>query len=152
MASQAKGLPPIPLGSVGEFRMFGLTLPGMEDAWDPQSQVCLPVGTGLKLLLRIFETLWKLDPKTQAQLLQVSPSTLGRYRRGQSVPRRQEQLQRIGDLLRCYMILRVLYPHNPEVADNWVMHAHRRFRPNPVVFMQHCGTYEVMRYLQGKLG
>ncbi len=152
MASQAKGLPQISLGSVGEFRMFGLTLPGMEDAWDPQSQVCLPAGTGLKLLLRIFETLWKLDKKTQAQLLQISPSTLERYRRSLSVPRRQEQRQRIGDLLRCYMILRVLYPHTPEVADNWVTSAHRRFRPTPVVFMQHGGTTEVMRHLQGKLG
>lgn len=152
MASQVRGMPQISLGSVGEFQLFGLTLPGIEDAWDPQSQVCLPVGTALKLLLRIFETLWKLDKDTQAKLLQVSPSTLGRYRRGVSVPRRQEPLQRIGDLLRCYMILRVLFPHNPEVADAWLTRTHRRFRPNPVVFMQHCGTTEVLRHLQGKLG
>lgn len=132
--------------------MFGLTLPGIEEAWDPQSQVCLPVGNALKLLLRIFETLWKLDKDTQAKLLQVSPSTLGRYRRGLSVPRRQEQLQRVGDLLRCYMILRVLYPYHPEAADGWLTRAHRRFRPNPVVYMQHCGTQEVVRHLQGKLG
>jgi len=146
-----KGMPQIPLGSVGEFRMFGLMLPGLEDAWDPRAPVCLPAGTGLKLLLRIFEKLWKLDPKTQAQLLKVSPSTLERYRRGLSVPRRHEQLQRIGDLLRCYMVLRVLYSHNPEVADRWLTRAHTRFRPNPVVYMKHHGTYEVMRHLQGQL-
>jgi len=144
-------MPQIPLGSVEEFRMFGLTLPGMEDVWDPQSQVCLPMGTALKLLLRIFEK-WQLDPKTQAQMLKVSPATLGRYRRGQSVPRRREQLQRIGDLLRCYMILRVLYPRNPEVADRWITSAHKRFRPNPVVYIQHCGMIEVLRYLHGQLG
>ena len=152
MASQDKALPQIPLGSVGEFRLYGLTLPGMEDAWDPKSQVCLPVGNALKLLLRIFAALWKLNKKTQAQLLKVSPSTLGRYRRGQSVPHRHEQLQRIGDLLRCYMVLRVLYPRNPEVADSWVTSAHKRFRPNPLVFMQHCGTTEVIRYLHRQLG
>jgi len=151
MASQHKGMPQISLGSVGEFRMFGLTLPGIEDVWDPKSQVCLPVGNALKLLLRIFGK-WQLDPKTQARLLKVGPSTLGRYRRGLSVPRRREQLQRIGDLLRCYMVLRVLYPNNPEVADRWLTHTHTRFRPNPVVFMQHCGTTEVMRYLHGQLG
>jgi len=73
MASRNKGLSQIPLGSVGEFRMYGLTLPGMEDAWDPNSQVCLPVETAVKLLLRIFAALWKLNKKTQAQLLKVSP-------------------------------------------------------------------------------
>ena len=145
-------MPQIPLGSVGEFRMFGLMLPGLEDAWDPRTQVCLPVGNALKLLLRIFETLWKLDQKTQAQLLKVSPTTLGRYRRGLSVPRRHEQLQRIGDLLRCYMVLRVLYAHNREVADRWLTRTHTRFRPNPVVYMKHHGTYEVMRHLQRQLG
>ncbi len=144
-------MPQIPLGSVGEFRMFGLTLPGIEDVWDPQSQVCLPVGNALKLLLRIFEK-WQLDPKTQAQLLKVSPSTLGRYRRGQSVPHRQEQLQRIGDLLRCYMVLRVLYSHNLELSDSWLTRAHTRFRPNPIAYMMHHGTDEVMRYLHGQLG
>jgi hypothetical protein len=141
----------ITLGSVGEFRMFGLTLPGLEDVWDPRAPVCLPAGTGLKLLLRIFEK-WQLDPKTQIQLLKVSPSTLGRYRRGLSVPRRREQLQRIGDLLRCYMVLRVLYPNNPVVADRWFTSAHTRFRPNPVAYMRRRGTTEVMRYLHGQLG
>lgn len=151
MVSRDKAMPPISLGSVGEFRRYGLRLPGLEDLWDPQAPVCLPVGTALKLLLRIFEK-WALEPETQARLLKVSPSTLGRYRRGLSIPRRPEPLQRIRDLLRCYMMLRVLYPHNPEVADHWLTHAHRRFRPNPVVFMQHCGTDEVVRHLQGQLG
>ncbi len=146
-----RGMPLIPLGSVGEFRMFGLTLPGLEDVWDPRAPVCLPVGTALKLLLRIFEK-WQLDPKTQAQLLKVSPSTLGRYRRGLSVPRRHVQLQRIGDLLRCYMVLRVLYSHNLELSDNWLTRAHPRFRPNPVAYMMRHGTDEVMRYLHGQLG
>lgn len=141
----------ITLGSVGEFRMFGLTLPGIEDIWDPRAPVCLPAGTGLKLLLRIFEK-WQLDPKTQIQLLKVSPPTLGRYRRGQSVPHRREQLQRIGDLLRCYMVLRVLYPNNPVVADRWFTSAHTHFRPNPVAYMIHHGTNKVMRYLHGQLG
>ena len=47
----------ITLGSVAEFRMFGLTLPGLVDAWDARAPVCLAAGTGLKMLLRIFEKL-----------------------------------------------------------------------------------------------
>ncbi len=117
----------------------------------PRAPVCLPVGTALTLLLRIFEK-WQLDPKTQAQLLKVSPSTLERYRRGLSGPHRHEQRQRIGDLLRCYMVLRVLYVHNLELADHWLTRAHTRFRPNPVAYMMRHGTNEVMRYLHGQLG
>lgn len=109
------------------------------------------MGTALTLLLRIFEK-WQLDQQTQAQLLKVSPSTLGRYRRGLSVPRRREQLQRIGDLLRCYMVLRVLYVHNLELSDSWLTRAHTRFRPNPITYMMRHGTDEVMRYLHGQLG
>lgn len=152
MASRDKAMPQVSLGSVGEFRIYGLTLPGLDEVWDPKSQVCLPVETALRLLLRIFETLWKLDKDTQARLLQVSPATLGRYRRGLSVARRQEQLQRIGDLLRCYMILRVLYPYHPEVAENWLTRANARFRPNPVAHMMRRGTREVLLYLHGRLG
>ena len=152
MASRNKTLPQVSLGSVGEFRIYGLTLPGLEDLWDPQAPACLPAGTALKLLLRIFETLWKLDKDTQARLLKVSPSSLGRYRRGLSVPRRQEQLQRIGDLLRCYMILRALFPHKPKAAENWFTHANPRFRPNPVGHMMRHGTRGVLLYLHGRLG
>ncbi len=150
--SMSSGICQISLGSVGEFRMYGLTLPGLEDIWDPQAPVCLPVETALKLLLRIFDTIWKLDSKTQARLLKVSPSSLGRYRRGLSVPRRQEQLQRIGDLLRCYMILRVLYPYHPEAAGTWLTRANTRFRPNPVAHMMRRGTREALLYLHGRLG
>lgn len=152
MTSRDKTLPQVSLGSVGEFRMYGLTLPGLEDIWDPQAPVCLPVGTALKLLLRIFETMWKLDSKTQARLLKVSPSSLGRYRRGLSVPRRPEPVQRIGDLLRCYMILRALFPHKSKAAETWFTHANTRFRPNPVAHMMRHGTREVLLYLHGRLG
>lgn len=139
----------IALGTAGELEMYGLTLPSAASK-DPASIVCLPINRALKLLLSILESLWKLDREIQAKLLKVSPSTLALYRRGKSVPRRREQLERIGDLLRIYTTLRVLLPR-PEAADTWPTRANTRFRPNPVAYMKRRGTKDVVRYLQATL-
>ena len=141
----------ITLGTVGEFRMFGLTLPGIEGTENPEALVRLPVDTALRLLLPIFETLWKLDRNTQAKLLKVGPSTLKRYRAGRSVPRRREQLRRIEDLHRWYMALRVLFPRNPELADAWPTHRNSRLKPSPIANAVRRGTKGVRRYLEAEL-
>ena len=141
----------ITLGTVGEFRMFGLTLPGIEGTENPEALVRLPVDTALRLLLPILETLWKLDRNTQAKLLKVGPSTLKRYRAGRSVPRRREQLERIEDLHRWYMALRVLFPRNPELADAWPTRRNRRLQPSPIANAVRRGTKGVRRYLEAEL-
>ncbi len=146
------GMGQITLGTVGEFRMFGLTFPGIENARDPAFLVCLPADTALRLLLPILEKLWKLDRATQAKLLKVSPSTLKRYRAAKSIPRRREQLQRIEDLHRCYLALRVLFPRNPELADAWITRRNRQFKKqSPVAYAVRRGTRDVRRYLEGEL-
>lgn len=127
--------------------MHGLTLPGIRSA-DPASVVRLPVNVALKLLLRVFEDLWKLDRETQAKLLKVNLSTLARYRRG-AVPRKREQIDRIEDLLRCYQALRVLLPHS-EAAEAWPTRSNTRFRPNPVAYMLRHGTKLVRQYLEAE--
>lgn len=147
-----KGMPQITLGTVGELEMLGLTLPGIESVRDPASLVCLPVGTALRLLLPILETLWKLDRATQAKLLKVSLPTLRRYRAGKSIPRGQEQLRRIEDLHRSYLALRVLFPRNPELADAWPTRRNLNFKKlSPVAYAVRRGTREVRRYLEAEL-
>lgn len=147
-----KHMPQIALGTVGEFEMLGLTFPGIEGAKDPSSLVRLPVDTALRLLLPILDRLWKLDRKTQARLLKVSLPTLKRYRAGASLPRRREQLQRIEDLHRCYMALRVLFPRNPELADAWPTRRNRNFKEQtPIAYAVRRGTRDVRRYLESEL-
>lgn len=148
MAFMRNDVRQITLGTAGELDMHGLTLPGIRSA-DPASLVCLPIDAALKLLMRILEKLWKLDRETQAKLLKVSLSTLARYRRGKSVPRRREQLERIEDLLRCYQALRVLLPRDA-AADTWPTRSNRRFRPNPVAYMLRHGTKVVRQYLEAE--
>lgn len=142
----------ITLGTVGEFEMLGLTLPDIERARDPSSLVCLPVDTALRLLLRILEGLWKLDRETQSRLLKVSPFTLQRYHACKSLPRRREQLQRIEDLHRCYMALRVLFPQNPELADAWPTRRNRNFKDqSPIAYALRHGTKGLRQYLESEL-
>lgn len=132
--------------------MWGLTVPGIENAKDPRAQICLPAANAVKLLLTIFERLWKLDIDTQAKLLKVSRSTLRRYRTGISAPRRQDQLQCIEDLHRCYMALRVLFPRNPELADAWPTARNRNFEDqSPIAHAVRHGTRDVRQYLESVL-
>ncbi len=144
-----KSMRGIVLGTVGELEMHGLGLPGMQSTQDQASVACLPVDVALKFLMRVLDRLWKLDSETQAGLLKVSPSTLKLYRRGKSVPRKREQLERIGDLLRVYAALRVLLP-DPEAADTWPTRTNARFSPNPVAYMLSHGTGTVRQYLEAE--
>jgi hypothetical protein len=147
----ARTIGKITLGTVGEFRMLGLTVPGIDTAQDRLAHIRLPADHALRLLLTIFEKQWKLDDGTQAKLLKVSPSTLRRYRARGSVPRGREQLQRIEDLLRCHKALSVLFPYNPELADSWPTLRNRCLEPSPVAYAMRHGTAAIRRHLEAEL-
>lgn len=147
----ARATSKVTLGTVGEFKMLGLTVPGIDTAQDPLACIRLPADHALRLLLAIFEKQWKLDSGTQANLLKVSPSTLSRYRAREAVPRRREQLQRIEDLLRCHKALSAIFSRSPEQADTWPTRRNSRLEPNPVAYAMRNGTADVRRYLEAEL-
>lgn len=149
MASMHSDPRKVILGSVGELMMYGLTVPGLENARDPLAQVCLSVADALKLLLVILESRWKLDTKTQAALLGISTSTLNQCHKGNSAPLTHRQIDRITDLLRCYKSLRVLLPRE-DSADTWISRPNDRFYPSPVAYMLQHGTKGVRRYLESE--
>ncbi len=146
-----RGMAKITLGTVGEFRMLGLTVPGIDTAQDPLAHIRLSADHALRLLLAIFEKQWKLDNAMQAKLLKVSSSTLRRYRARRSVPRRREQLQRIEDLLRCHKALCVIFSRYPEQADTWPMRRNSRLEPSPIAYAVQHGTGDVRQYLEAEL-
>jgi len=149
----ARAAPRVTLGNVADFRYCRLAIPGAvaDDPRDLDSPVRMPAAYALRLLLVAFEKRWKLKSKDQAALLKVSPATLERYRTGQSVPRRREQLERIADLLRCRIALRLCFPYNPNIVDAWLTLPNKRFRPNAVAYMRRHGVKPVERYLWGQL-
>jgi transcriptional regulator with XRE-family HTH domain len=101
---------------------------------------------------------WNLAPNDQAVLLGLSTqsrSTIARYRRGEPLADSADLLTRAGHLLGIHKALRILFPHDRELAYRWVTTPNRRFGATPLEMMKRHG-YEgilaVRRYLDFERG
>ena len=102
---------------------------------------------------------WNLAPNDQAVLLGLSTqsrSTVARYRRGEPLADSADLLARAGHLLGIHKALRILFPHNRDLAYRWVSTPNRRFAgARPLDIMKRDG-YEgilaVRRYLDFERG
>ena len=102
---------------------------------------------------------WKLAPNDQAVLLGLSTqsrSTIARYRRGEPLADSADLLARAGHLLGIHKALRILFPHDRDLAYAWVTTPNRRFGDaSPLEVMKRHG-YEgilaVRRYLDFERG
>src|SRR3954470_17405525 len=111
-----------------------------------------------KLIVNLFD-LWKLSPADQAALLGLSPasrSTLARYRRGEPLADSAGLLARAGDLLGIHKSLRIIFPHDRDLAYRWIAAPNRRFDgASPLEIIRRYG-YEgmlaVRRYLDFERG
>jgi hypothetical protein len=78
-------------------------------------------STAAKMVTALFDH-WQLSTAQQCELLGLSPetrSTLTRYRAGQPLGPHRDLLERVGNLLGIHKSLRLLYPHNRELAYRW---------------------------------
>ena len=115
-------------------------------------------GRLAKLVVNLFD-LWKLAPADQAALLGLSPgsrSTLARYRRGEPLADSADLIARVGHLLGIHKSLRILFPHDRDLAYRWITSANRRFDgATPLEVIKRYG-YEgilaVRRYLDFERG
>jgi transcriptional regulator with XRE-family HTH domain len=101
---------------------------------------------------------WRLGAADQAALLGLSGqsrSTLARYRRGEPLADSADLLARAGHLLGIHKALRILFPHDRDLAYRWVSTPNRRFGASPLDVMKRHG-YEgilaVRRYLDFERG
>ena len=101
---------------------------------------------------------WELSPNDQAVLLGLSTqsrSTISRYRRGEPLADSADLLARAGHLLGIHKALRILFPHDRDLAYRWVTTLNRRFGATPLdVMKQHGyeGILAVRRYLDFERG
>src|SRR5688572_14747150 len=101
---------------------------------------------------------WNLPPNDQAVLLGLSTqsrSTIARYRRGEPFADSADLLARAGHLLGIHKALRILFPHDRDLAYRWVSTLNRRFGATPLdVMKQHGyeGILAVRRYLDFERG
>ena len=100
-------------------------------------RACLPMQSGASaavrrlagIVTRLFEH-WQLPEAQQLQLLGLHPTsrrTLREYRLGKPLPTTRDVLDRVGTLLAMHQSLRLLFPENRDVVDNWISARNRDF-------------------------
>jgi hypothetical protein len=134
----------------------------MSAVFEPKPQVDLHSRESRERLARMLVELldhWALPATDQALLLGLSTqsrSTLARYRRGEPLADNADLLARAGHLLGIHKALRIVFPHDRDLAYRWVSAPNRRFGgATPVELMKRHG-YEgilaVRRYLDFERG
>ena len=133
----------------------------MHPLFDSAPDVDLHARASRERLARMVIALldhWKLSPVDQAVLLGLSPqsrSTVARYRRGEPLADSMDLLARAGHLLGIHKALRILFPHDRDLAYRWVSAPNARFGATPLEIMKRHG-YEgilaVRRYLDFERG
>ena len=133
----------------------------MDSASDPAADVDLHARASRERLARMVVSLldhWNLASNDQAVLLGLSTqsrSTIARYRRGEPLADSADLLARAGHLLGIHKALRILFPHDRDLAYRWVSTPNRRFGTSPLDVMKRHG-YEgilaVRRYLDFERG
>lgn len=73
-----------------------------------------------QMICNLFDH-WQIDIPTQAALLGLSPrgDAICRYRNGGALPNRRDLLDRVAYLFGLHSSLRMIYPHNRELAYRW---------------------------------
>jgi hypothetical protein len=101
---------------------------------------------------------WQLNATDQSRLLGLSSqsrSTLARYRRGEPLADSADLLARAGHLLGIHKALRILFPHDRDLAYRWVSAPNRRFgerAPLDIMKQGFEGLLAVRRYLDFERG
>lgn len=86
-------------------------------------------GAVAKMLMKLFEH-WKLTTEEQLDMLGLSPlnrAALSRYRKGEPIAANRDMLERAGHLIGIHKNLRLLFPHNRDLAYAWMRSPNRAF-------------------------
>lgn len=110
-----------------------------------------------RLVTELFAK-WELSVAEQQALLGLSPesrSTVARYRAGAPLADNADLLARTGHLLGIHKALRIIFPHDRDLAYRWVRTPNRRFdnaMPLEVMKKGFEGVLAVRRYLDFERG
>ncbi len=86
-----------------------------------------------KMVMKLFEH-WQLSTEDQLSLLGLSITNRGaltRYRKGEPLAPNRDLLERVGILMSIHKSLRLLFPHNRELAYAWMTQRNRAFEGMP---------------------
>lgn len=101
----------------------------MESTLEPTLTASHDRGALARMVMTLFDH-WKLCTEDQAALLGLAVSNraaLSRYRKGEPIGTSRDQLERVGHLLGIHKNLRLLFPHNRDLAYRWMMTRNKAF-------------------------
>jgi hypothetical protein len=110
-----------------------------------------------RMVMRLLDH-WALGASEQAALLGLSTgsrSTLARYRAGEPLADSRDLIDRAGHLLGIHKSLRILFPHDRDLAYRWVSQPNARLGGRPVDLINAHGfegLLAVRRYLDHQRG
>lgn len=82
-----------------------------------------------KMLIKMFD-LWNMSTEEQLDVLGLSTANraaLTRYRKGEPIAQSRDMLDRAGYLLAIHKNLRLLFPHNRDLAYAWMRTRNKAF-------------------------
>ena len=92
---------------------------------------------------------WQLPTDDQAMLLGLAPgnrAALARYRKGDPIGTSRDQFERVGHLLGIHKNLRLLFPHDRDLAYRWMTARNRAFdNLTPVDVVREWGFAGLLR-------
>jgi hypothetical protein len=110
-----------------------------------------------RMVVQLFDH-WQLSAPDQASLLGLSPAsraTVARYRNGEPLADNTDLLARAGHLLGIHKALRILFPHDRDLAYRWLTTPNRKFgdhKPLETMKQGYEGILAVRRYLDFERG
>jgi hypothetical protein len=81
------------------------------------------------MLMKLFDH-WRLTTQEQLDVLGFSPSNralLARYRKGEAIAGTRDTMERASHLLGIHKNLRLLFPHNRDLAYSWMKTRNKAF-------------------------
>lgn len=82
-----------------------------------------------KMLMKMFEN-WNLSTEEQLDMLGLAPANraaLSRYRKGEPISSSRDTMERASHLFGIHKNLRLLFPHNRDLAYAWMRSRNRAF-------------------------
>ena len=104
------------------------------------------------MVVKLFDH-WQLSAPDQATLLGLSAesrATVARYRKGEPLADSTDLLARTGHLLGIHKALRIMFPHDRDLAYRWITTPNRRFgdrMPLEIMRQGYEGILAVRRFL-----
>lgn len=86
-------------------------------------------GALARMVMALF-TRWGLSTEDQAALIGIAATNraaLSRYRKGEPIGANRDQFERVGHLLGIHKSLRLLFPHNRDLAYRWMTTRNKAF-------------------------